>query len=183
MNHRHALWLAGPLLLALAAQLLVHARDRAGGPGSAPTSCGRWVQVGGPVAPLLCLDRRPATRLRRAGVSRACLRRHPPRRLRAGDRLQNVGTATCQRRRMTAAAIVTLGLPVDVNRAGIAELATLPGVGPGLARRIRNHRRRNGPFRRPADLLEVRGIGRRLLSRIRSRLTKMRYGGPETKTR
>lgn len=78
---------------------------------------------------------------------------------------------------MIATAIVTLGLPVDINRAGIAELATLPGVGRGLARRIRNHRRRRGPFGRPEDLLEVRGIGRRLLHRLRPRLARMRPGG------
>ncbi len=71
---------------------------------------------------------------------------------------------------MPAQLIATLGLRVSLNRANARELATLPGVGPKLARRILTHRRRHGPFRRPEDLLAVRGIGQRLLFRLRSRL-------------
>jgi len=159
----------GPILLGLAGHLLTQAADDRPDPGSPPTPCARWIQVGAPDAPLVCLDRRPATRLRRAGVSGACLRRHPPRTLRGGDRLEAPATLSCRRRRMPAALIATLELRVDVNRAGALELTTLPGIGPSLARRILAHRRRQGPFHRPEDLLEVRGIGPRLLARLRPR--------------
>jgi len=170
MDYRHALWLMGPILLGLAARLVWGAADHRPAPGPPPTSCARWIQLGPPDAPLLCLDRRPATGLRRAGVSRACLALHPPSTLRSGDRLVMEKDAPCWLGRMPAQLIATLGLPVDLNRADAKELATLPGVGPKLARRILAHRRRRGPFRRPADLLAVRGIGHRILARLRARL-------------
>lgn len=56
---------------------------------------------------------------------------------------------------------------VDVNRAGRDELVTLPGIGPALADRILDHRRRQGLFRTPEDLLDVSGIGPATLERLR----------------
>ena len=56
---------------------------------------------------------------------------------------------------------------LDLNRATAAALDALPGIGPVLAGRIVEHRSREGPFRRVEDLLEVPGIGPRLLERLR----------------
>lgn len=56
--------------------------------------------------------------------------------------------------------------PVDVNRAGEAELETLPGIGPALASRIVASRQADGPFNDVGDLLRVSGIGPALLERI-----------------
>lgn len=64
---------------------------------------------------------------------------------------------------------------LDLNRAGIAELEGLPGIGPVLARRILEHRRRHGPFEAVEELLAVRGVGPRLLERVRGRV---RVGAP-----
>jgi competence ComEA-like helix-hairpin-helix protein len=161
----------GPILLGLAARLISQSADHRPDPGPPPSCCARWIQVGAPDAPLVCLDRRPATRLRQAGIRRACLKRYPPGTLHSGDRLVLENNAPCWLSRMDARLIATLGLPVDPNRADARELATLPGIGPKLARRILAHRRRHGPFRRPEDLLAVRGIGHRLLARLRSRLS------------
>lgn len=60
---------------------------------------------------------------------------------------------------------------VNVNTAGTEELATLPGVGPSLAQRIVEHRQKSGPFNRAEDLLAVKGIGAKLLERIKPRLS------------
>jgi competence protein ComEA len=60
---------------------------------------------------------------------------------------------------------------LDLNRAGAAELDALPGVGPVLAARIIEQRRRFGPFHRVDDLRAVRGVGPRLLARIRPLVT------------
>jgi comEA protein len=60
---------------------------------------------------------------------------------------------------------------VDLNTAGVDELQTLPGIGPALARRIVEHRREHGPFRRVEDLLEVKGIGEKSLLRFRDLVT------------
>ncbi len=59
------------------------------------------------------------------------------------------------------------GGAIDLNRAGARELDALPGVGPVLAERILLQRLRYGPFRGLEDLLAVRGVGPRLLDRIR----------------
>lgn len=57
------------------------------------------------------------------------------------------------------------GETLDPNRAPDVELQRLRGVGPVLARAIVEHRRAT-PFRRKADLLEVKGIGPATLRRI-----------------
>ncbi|RKY63622.1 MAG: hypothetical protein DRQ08_09275, partial [Candidatus Latescibacterota bacterium] len=56
---------------------------------------------------------------------------------------------------------------VDVNFATEEELEALPYIGPELARRIISYRRRKGPFRSADELLEVKGIGPKILERIR----------------
>ncbi len=55
---------------------------------------------------------------------------------------------------------------VNVNTATAADLERLPGIGPVLARRIVEHREAKGLFRRLDDLLEVKGIGPKMLRRI-----------------
>ena len=59
---------------------------------------------------------------------------------------------------------------LDLNRAGAAELDALPGIGPVLARRIVEYRRQHGPFRRVEELRAVRGVGPRLLEKLRARV-------------
>ena len=49
--------------------------------------------------------------------------------------------------------------PVDLNRAGVADLEALPGVGPVLAQRIVEHREQYGPFGAVDELQDVPGIG------------------------
>jgi competence protein ComEA len=57
--------------------------------------------------------------------------------------------------------------PVDINTATLAELDTLPGVGPVLAQRILDWRAQNGRFTSVDELGEVSGIGDAVLSRLR----------------
>ena len=59
---------------------------------------------------------------------------------------------------------------VDINRAGVEELLTLPGVGPAIAERILIWRREHR-FESVDDLLEVKGIRPTTLERLRSRAT------------
>ena len=51
------------------------------------------------------------------------------------------------------------GGKVNLNTATLAQLDSLPGVGPVLAQRILDHRDKNGPFRTVSDLRQVEGIG------------------------
>lgn len=57
-----------------------------------------------------------------------------------------------------------LAAPVDINSADANALAAaLKGVGVKTASEIVSYRKRNGPFKTPEDLLEVKGIGPRTL--------------------
>ncbi len=56
---------------------------------------------------------------------------------------------------------------VNVNLATAEELALLPGVGPARAEAIIGHRKKHGPFKRIADLIQVSGIGEKALARIK----------------
>lgn len=60
---------------------------------------------------------------------------------------------------------------VDVNRAGVAELTALPGIGPVLAARIVAYRDSAGPFRTLSDLMAVSGIGPAILARVADRVS------------
>lgn len=51
------------------------------------------------------------------------------------------------------------GGKVNLNTASLAQLDTLPGVGPVLAQRILDHRQQHGGFRSVSDLRQVGGIG------------------------
>ena len=57
--------------------------------------------------------------------------------------------------------------PVNVNTATAEQLQTLPGVGPATARDIVRYREKNGPFRRVEELLIIRGMSKKKLSRMR----------------
>jgi competence ComEA-like helix-hairpin-helix protein len=57
---------------------------------------------------------------------------------------------------------------VELNHASAAELEALPGVGPSLAARIVEWRRRHGRFRSVDDLERVPGIGPSTVARVRA---------------
>ena len=58
------------------------------------------------------------------------------------------------------------GTLVDLNAASSEELQTLPGIGPGRADAIIDHRESQGPFTRIEDILEVSGIGEKTFESI-----------------
>ncbi len=59
------------------------------------------------------------------------------------------------------------GARVDLNRANSEELTRLPGIGQVLAQRIIERRQNNGLYESVEGLLEVRGIGKQRLERLR----------------
>ena len=56
--------------------------------------------------------------------------------------------------------------PTNINTATEAELQRLPRIGPALAARIVEHRRVHGPFRRPEQITDVRGIGEKTFEKL-----------------
>ena len=55
---------------------------------------------------------------------------------------------------------------VNINTADLAQLQTLPGIGPVLAQRILDYRQENGPFSTLSELTNVSGIGEKTLEGI-----------------
>lgn len=84
---------------------------------------------------------------------------------------QRRAVAEAVRRRERASRPLAPGEKLALNRVPSVELERLPGIGPALAGRIVEERRRRGGYRRLEELLEVRGIGPRVLERIRPHLT------------
>jgi competence ComEA-like helix-hairpin-helix protein len=60
---------------------------------------------------------------------------------------------------------------IDINRAELAELMLLPGVGPSKAERIIKWRQEHGPFHALEELQKAAGITAKDLSAIRSLVT------------
>ena len=65
---------------------------------------------------------------------------------------------------------------VNLNTAGAEMLALLPGVGPAKAAAILAYRRRR-PFRTVDELVRIKGIGRKMVRRLRPHLA---IAGPTT---
>lgn len=60
---------------------------------------------------------------------------------------------------------------ININTATVAELDTLPGIGPALAQRIVDYRTQNGDFKTIEDIKKVRGIGDALFNQIKDLIT------------
>lgn len=60
---------------------------------------------------------------------------------------------------------------LDLNRATQAELELLPGIGPGLAKRILDYKQSHGSYKTVQELREVKGIGERRWRKLEPLLT------------
>ncbi len=60
---------------------------------------------------------------------------------------------------------------IDLNKATAEELQRLPSIGPVLASRIVEHRKKHGPFKRPQDVIVVRGLSAKRYRQIAHLLT------------
>ncbi len=60
---------------------------------------------------------------------------------------------------------------ININSATAQQLTELPGIGDTLSNRIIEYRALHGPYSSTEDLLAVKGIGERLLNKIRNYIT------------
>ena len=56
--------------------------------------------------------------------------------------------------------------PINLNTATVEQLQSLPGVGPVTAQRIIDYRHEKKAFTSTQQLLEVKGVGEKLLAKI-----------------
>lgn len=61
--------------------------------------------------------------------------------------------------------------PVDLNQADVEALATLPGIGLGLATRIVRYREEVGPFEEPIEITAVPGISEMMYRQFEDRVS------------
>jgi competence protein ComEA len=64
-------------------------------------------------------------------------------------------------------AAATPSAPVNLNTATQAQLETLPGIGAKAAQRILEYRQKNGSFKKPEDLMNVKGIGEKSFLKLK----------------
>ncbi|MGH2523524.1 MAG: helix-hairpin-helix domain-containing protein [Anaerolineales bacterium] len=64
-----------------------------------------------------------------------------------------------------------VGGKININTATLAELDTLPRIGPAIAQRIIDYRTANGPFRSIEEIMEVSGIGPAIFEQIKDLIT------------
>jgi competence protein ComEA len=57
---------------------------------------------------------------------------------------------------------------LNLNTATVDQLAALPGLGERMAQRIVEYRQKHGPFKKPEDLMNVKGIGEKNFLRLKS---------------
>ena len=79
-------------------------------------------------------------------------------------RILEDGRVIC--RSMSAYKRITLGIPISINREWKYGLCAIPGIGPHVAKEIVMERRRRGGFNSLDELMQVKGIGKKLYSRI-----------------
>ena len=60
---------------------------------------------------------------------------------------------------------------VDLNKATLAELEALSGIGPAKAKAIVDYRTKNGPFKSADDLDKVKGVGKGIIAKIGGEVT------------
>jgi len=60
---------------------------------------------------------------------------------------------------------------VNINTASVEELASLPRIGPAIAQRIIAYRDANGPFQKPTELMNVKGVGEKMFLELKDLIT------------
>ena len=77
----------------------------------------------------------------------------------------------------SSSSAVTEQAPIDLNTASVTQLNELSGIGGSKAQAIVDYREKNGPFETVDDLLNVKGIGDKLLAKLRPQLTVSNSAG------
>ena len=60
---------------------------------------------------------------------------------------------------------------VNINTADAVQLEKLPWIGPKMAIRILDFRKSSGGFKRPQDLMKVKGIGEKIFAKLQPLIT------------
>jgi competence protein ComEA len=84
------------------------------------------------------------------------------------------GETVLQPPRATSSSTSSNSVPggiVNINTGTLADLDTLPGIGPAIAQRIIDYREANGPFTTIEGIMDVSGIGPATFDKIKDLIT------------
>jgi competence protein ComEA len=84
------------------------------------------------------------------------------------------GVSAAAAQEKASAASKSTGAPaplVNLNTATAAQIATLPGIGEKAAERIIEYREKNGGFKKPEELMNVKGIGEKSFLKLKALVT------------
>ncbi len=70
---------------------------------------------------------------------------------------------------------------VNINTATQEELMQLEGIGSAYAQKIIEYREANGPFQKPEDIMNVKGVGEATFEKNKDRITVVKAGEDESK--
>ncbi|MDD5205586.1 MAG: ComEA family DNA-binding protein [Desulfobacterales bacterium] len=59
---------------------------------------------------------------------------------------------------------------ININTASVADLCKLNGIGKSNAEKIIRHREGKGPFKKPEDIMQVKGIGQKVWDTNKDRI-------------
>lgn len=62
------------------------------------------------------------------------------------------------------------GGKININKADAETLAQLKKIGPTIASRIVEYRVKNGPFKSPEDIMNVKGVGQKTYDGIKDQI-------------
>ncbi len=94
----------------------------------------------------------------------------PDKKIASGSRMEVTPEGGYSLAVMSGTQLLTLGLPIDLNRGRAEDLDAVPGIGPALAKRIIDYRKAHGPFQKIDDLEKVLGFNQKKVEKIKAYL-------------